>query len=278
MSQTKSLIMCLNLTSIQRTLSRSKTCVNLAIKLRNQMNMVIGYHLGESCDHRLNGEESLIRLLAPHCKTFIDVGANIGDWTELFLHYRSDCKGMLFEPGNTAFKKLAEKFAQLSNIEIIQAAVGSESGYIDFFEEPNAGITSSIVKNFASINATLIHTQITTLDAELVTKNWDSVDYLKIDTEGFDYQVLLGVKDCLSKNKFGFIQFEYNQPWASANATLLGALNFLDQHGYSCYLIRSDGLYELDYSVYQEYFRYSNFLAVTPERQDLIKTLIRGKI
>ena len=270
--------MSLNLTSLQRALSRSKTWVNLAIKLRNQTNMVIGYHLGESCDHRLNGEEPLIRLLAPHCKTFIDVGANIGDWTELFLHYHSDCKGMLFEPGNAAFKELTEKFAQLSSVEIIQSAVGSESGEVDFFEEPNAGITSSIVKSFTSANATLVHTQLTTLDAELVARGWNFIDYLKIDTEGFDYQVLLGAKTYLSEKKFGFIQFEYNQPWASANATLLGALNLLNQHGYSCYLIRSDGLYELDYSVYQEYFRYSNFLAVTPERQNLIKPLIRGTI
>ncbi|GAB4369372.1 MAG: FkbM family methyltransferase [Elainellaceae cyanobacterium] len=268
-----------NLNSIQRNLSKSKAVVNFAIKLRNQLNMIIGYYLGESCDHKLNGEEPLIKTLAPHCKTFVDVGANIGDWTELFLNYcPNECKGLLFEPGATAFKKITEKFSQVTNIKIIPMAVGNETGLIDFFEEPNAGITSSIVKDFASSNSALVRVQITKLDDELVTYGWDYVDYLKIDTEGFDYHVLLGAASFLSQRKLGFIQFEYNKPWANASATLLGALNFLKTYGYVCYLIRSDGLYELNYSLYQEYFRYSNFLAVSLEKRCLIKPLVRGKI
>jgi FkbM family methyltransferase len=267
------------LNAMQHKLSKSKAFVRFAIKLRNQANMIIGYHLGESCEHNLNGEELLIKILAPHCKTFVDVGANVGDWTELFLHYCSnECKGLLFEPGNVAIKKLTEKFSQTANIEIIQMAVGSETGFIDFFEEPDAGITSSVVKDFASPSANVVRTQIAKLDNELVAYGWNSVDYLKIDTEGFDYHVLLGAKGFLAQGKLGFIQFEYNKPWANANTTLLGALNFLKSYGYACYLIRSDGLYDLNYSLYQEYFRYSNFLAVSPERKHLVTTLMRGKI
>lgn len=269
--------MMLNL--IQQKLSKSQPLVNVFIKLRNQANMIIGYSLGESPDHRLNGEENLLRSLAPHCHTFVDVGANVGGWTELFSQYcPNDYKALLFEPGQAAFSVLFEKFSDVSSIVMLQMAVGSESGKISFFEEPNAGVKSSIVQNFASRDAVKIEVEVTRLDVAIHDQGWDFVDYVKIDTEGFDYQVLVGMKDLLKKGEIGFIQFEYNQPWANTSSTLLGAFNLLKEYGYSHYLIRSDGLYELDYSKYHEYFRYSNFLAVAPERDYLVKHLFCGTI
>lgn len=267
------------LNSIQQKLSKSSLAVHLSIKLRNQANMIIGYSLGESPDHRLNGEESLLRLLAPHCRSFVDVGANVGDWTELFSKYcPNDYKALLFEPGKTAFSSLEKKFKHTSNVEILQKAAGSELGTISFFEEPNAGVKSSVVQDFASGNAVKIEAKITRLDVEVPAHGWDSVDYVKIDTEGFDYQVLTGMEGLLEQKKIGFIQFEYNQPWANTNSTLLGAFGLLKKYGYVYYLIHSNGLYELDYSKYHEYFRYSNFLAVSPDRDYLLKPILCGKV
>jgi FkbM family methyltransferase len=263
----------------RRTLAKSELCTWMALKLRNQANMVVAYHLTESSDQASNGEEEVMKCIAPHCESFVDVGANLGQWTSRFLsHTSKTVKGMLFEPGSYAFKHIQEEFKQLDNITLIKSIVGEENGSMDFFEEPDAGQTSSVIKEFALPSAQLFHLPIVTLDSELSRQNWTSVDLLKIDAEGYDYKVMLGAKQLFSERRIGFVQFEYNTSWARSSSTLIGAFQFLEKFDYSCYLIRSDGLFELNYPKYSEYFHYSNFLAVSPARQNVVQPLLKGKI
>jgi FkbM family methyltransferase len=50
---------------------------------------------------------------------------------------------------------------------------------------------------------------ISTISEYCSTNNIQNIDFLKIDTEGYDYKVLLGAKDLLNQNKIKHIQFEY---------------------------------------------------------------------
>jgi FkbM family methyltransferase len=263
----------------QRNLSKHPIFVKMAIKLRNQANMIIGYYLGESNNTEINGEKLIVELLAPHCRTFVDVGANIGNWTQLFI---DNCKhmkeGLLFEPGLHACRRLKERFSTLNTLEIYQSAVGSSSGSLLFYEEKNAGEHSSFVLESTADSPIEILVPIITLDSLIEKKGWDSLDYLKIDTEGFDYHVLAGAKNLLLNHKIRALQFEYNSSWAGSNSTLSGALNLLSECKYSCYLIRADGLYKLNYKTFGEYFSFSNFLAISEGWHHLIKELIKGTI
>ena len=75
--------------SLHRLLGRSGTAAKIAALIRNQANCVIAYHLGESPHSEENGEFSLVNHLAPHISSFIDVGANIGDWSDYVLKHSS---------------------------------------------------------------------------------------------------------------------------------------------------------------------------------------------
>lgn len=261
----------------QRILSKSPLAVRLAILLRNQCRCVIKYYLNEGPDPTINGELWLARTLAPTSSTFIDVGANVGNWASLFMEPMSEnSKGLLFEPSDYAIEKLKQRFEQVNGIEIIEAAVSDTSGNMFFYEEPIAGEKSSLVAGFSRADAVKKLVKVTTLDAEVEKYQLEHIDFLKIDTEGYDLYVLRGASNLLAQNKIGVIQFEYNSPWALTGSTLAAAFQLLESFGYKVFLLKNAGLFELNYKCYGEYFDYSNFVAVSPHSFKVLEPFIKG--
>ena len=87
------------LDALHRRLGRSPLAVGAALKLRNQIAAVIRYSRASGIHAAENGEGWLVAALAPSCRTFVDVGANVGEWTALFLAASGGlAKGLLFEP------------------------------------------------------------------------------------------------------------------------------------------------------------------------------------
>jgi FkbM family methyltransferase len=260
---------------LHRLLSKSRTCAKLCARLRNQANCVVAYHLGESYDSASNGEYRLIDLLAPHCSTFVDVGANVGHWTEYFLR-NSSAHGVLFEPSEHCAALLKEKF-QNRPITLRNVAVGDTNGSISFVEEGEFGESSAVAETYIPSHrpgeTVVKQVPIVTLDQELMALDCN-VDFLKIDAEGYDLKVLKGSELVLRKGRVRFVQFEYNSNWLGAGSSLLEAKGFLAGLGFELLLIRSTGLHPLDYKLWGDYFRYSNFLACRREDKDLLQSLM----
>ena len=59
-----------------------------------------------------------------------------------------------------------------------------------------------------------------TLDSFTLKENCGYIDYLKIDVEGFEYNVLSGCKILLLNKKIGIIQLEINESINKANGQL----------------------------------------------------------
>lgn len=265
---------CLN--AIQKRLAHSKAAVHLALTVRNQCRCVIKYSLAQDHDPRSNGEEWLAHQIAPTAALFVDVGANKGDWSKLFLDLMPEAgKGLLFEPSENAAGKLHQAFLQSDRVEIVQAAVSDVIGQMTFYEEAEAGETSSLVSGFSQADATQKIVSVTTLDQELGQRQYTAVDMLKVDVEGYDLHVLRGAHHCLSHQQIGVIQFEYNRPWAFAGSTLAAAFQYLKSSGYEVFLLRPDCLQVFDYKRYEEYFEYSNFVALAPQWMNRMKAFIR---
>jgi FkbM family methyltransferase len=260
---------------LHRLLSKSRTCAKLCARLRNQANCVVAYHLGESYDSASNGEYRLIDLLAPHCSTFVDVGANVGHWTEYFLR-NSSANGILFEPSEHCAALLKEKF-QNRPITLRNVAVGDTNGSISFVEEGEFGESSSVAETYIPSHrpgeTVVKQVPIVTLDQELMALNCN-VDFLKIDAEGYDLKVLKGSELVLRKGRVRFVQFEYNSNWLGTGASLRAAKAFLEALGFELLLIRSTGLHPLDCGLWGDYFRYSNFFACRPEDRKMIEPLV----
>src|SRR5262245_31786973 len=148
-----------------RRLARFHPTVLLALLLRNQMQCVLKYHLGGVADSDRNGEQILAGTVAPHCQRFVDIGANVGAWSDYFLaHAGGDACGLLFEPSATALAALRARSSLAGRCEIVPAAVSDAVGEVEFFEEPGAGETSSLDASTSLATATARRVQCTTVE------------------------------------------------------------------------------------------------------------------
>lgn len=264
---------------LRRFLSKSPSFARTCVRVRNGANRLAGYHLGESYDPDENGEYRLLDLLAQHCSTFVDVGAHVGEWSEHFLK-RSSAKGVLFEPSHQCASALRSKFVDRP-VTLHNVAVGEKSGVMTYVEEVNFGITSSAIETRISplrgSSEVLKTVPVVSLDEMFLDIDF-SVDFLKIDTEGYDLKVLKGAESLLRKRRIRFVQFEYNSYWIGAGSSLKEAIRFLQNLGLDLLLIRSTGLHPLDYNFWGDYFRYSNFLAYDQKDRHLLQSAMQERI
>lgn len=260
-------------------LGESPLAVHLAVKLRNQCNSVIRHCLMDGINPNQNGEYLLMDSAEASGIVFVDAGANVGDWSARVLATKKNVAlGLLFDPSRSAIETLTKRFEDFPNVEVIPVALSDTVGTRRFFEEPNAGTTSSFVPGFSAPGAVATSATLTTLDHEARKRDLEQIDFLKIDVEGLDLSVLRGAASLLAHQKIHVVQFEYNKAWRLAGHTLAAAYRYLSDLGYSVYLLKARGLYELDYDKYGEYFGYSNFVAVRSSDKERFLALMRGPI
>jgi FkbM family methyltransferase len=245
--------------------ARSGRLVHGAAFVGRQCDRFIGYHVAPfNTDPGRNGERWLLTRVAPHLRRFIDVGANVGDWSAAALELAPSARGIAVEPGEEAVARLR---ARLPDLEIVTAAAGARSGRSLFFEQSGAGELSSMVRGNClngGVSGAYRDVEVVTIDQLLERYGWDSVDFVKIDAEGYDAYVLRGAEQALAKQQLAVVQFEYNQPWAQAGSSLGGVLAQLSDAGYVTGALGPEGSRRYDYGRLGEFYRYSNFVAVSP--------------
>jgi FkbM family methyltransferase len=157
-----------------------------------------------------------------------DVGANYGNRVELFL--KLNAKVVAIEPQKKCVAYLSKKF---KTIAIENVGLGSKNELKTFYEADNS-VLSTFSDDYINKVKDTRHTtsiwneaekiQITTLD-ELI-KKYGSPKFIKIDVEGFEYEVLKGLTQ-----KCGVVSLEYNVPELKAEA--LACIKRLYEIGYS---------------------------------------------
>ena len=248
---------------VERTLSNSKPIVKLSVLLRNRLLRIIAYSLVKDHTVEKSGELFLMQKVGRLLHSVVDVGANKGEWSDLVLSQASNnlSKVLLIEPGKAAFAIAQRKFEQDGRCTLLNVGVTDFDGMLAFNEEDNASETSSFVATFIGGDA-MTYAPVRKLDSILKEINFGYVDFLKIDCEGFDFKVISGASEQLKAQQVGILQFEYNFMWIKAGSTLKAAFDFLLSCNYEVYLLNDKGLSHFDVDFYQEFFNYSNFVAV----------------
>jgi FkbM family methyltransferase len=248
--------------SIQRRLSKSPFAVRLAKKVQNQCRMIQGYSLCPSHHPGMNGEERLLHTIAPHLRNFVDVGANVGDWTHLLLTQRNDplIKGYLFEPNPQLQPSLQARFGHCPELQIFIQALGCQAEERIFFLAQTSSEHASFHLNPDQISES-ISTKVNSLDNFACEHGLTFIDFMKIDTEGHEMDVLLGAVDKLTNRQIQIIQFEYGDGWRLAGHTLRHCWDFLHRFDFEVRLITPRGLLYFDPDSAGEFFMTSNFIA-----------------
>jgi len=138
--------------------------------------------------------------------TIIDVGAHIGDYS-LIAAKKIGPKGKVIaiEPFIDAVTRIKENFSlnNLDNYEVLQVAVGEKQEKRQLYENDITGAgyldpIEDIVKNDLSSKSEIL---VSTIDAIIAKERIKKVDIMKIDVDGFEYEVLLGCKKSFSEKK-----------------------------------------------------------------------------
>ena len=251
--------------------SRSRFLVWVALKVRNQAASVVARSFSDGFDPARNGEARLAAAVGKSASLLVDVGANVGKYTAMFLACApASARAILFEPSRSAAAALRVRYGADPRVEIVEAACGAVRGTVMFHEEPAGGVTSSLVRGFSAVGAVARAVPVVTLDDEMERRGVGRIDLLKIDAEGTDAFVIEGARRLLARRAIGVLQFEYNAPWLSAGRTLAGAIRFLEDVGYRTFLLRRGGLVSFDVTRVGEFASYANFVALANGAPDPI--------
>jgi FkbM family methyltransferase len=220
-----------------------------------------------------NGEWAVLqRLPEGTIATALDVGAFNGEWTQLARSVAPKSRIHCFEPSPEAFTELSRRFGDEPGITLRQEALGASDGRANFYLDKRSPTLSSLVPREGE-EIQRIEVRVRTGDGYLATAGVDRVDFLKIDAEGNDLDVLRGFRDALAAGAIRVIQFEYS-PWNRLSRTLLRDFyELLEPLGYRIGKIHPDCVAIKDYSDMDENFVGPACVAVARHEVGLLAAL-----
>lgn len=141
-------------------------------------------------------EEYLIKYL-DKSKSFLDIGANIGYYSLLVSPYCD--KVYAFEPDLRSINALKNNAEKVDNITVIQEAVYSEVGEMQFEVSKLPELSGLNTKSEAS--SSCVNVKVNTLDNFADKHPNLKITAIKTDVEGADTEVLLGGNSLIKKQQ-----------------------------------------------------------------------------
>jgi len=160
----------------------------------------------------------------------LDCGANLGMATLYFKWLYPTAKIHAFEPDPTAFAMLERNVAQnhLTGVVLDNCALGHEDGTVQFFVDRNNPGTLLMSTDASRLQGEAIQVPGRKLSGFIQAE----IDFLKLDVEGAEHQVLC---DLVSNRKIHLIRqmvVEYHHRIVNQPSCLAGFLRLLEQAGF----------------------------------------------
>jgi len=161
-----------------------------------------------------------------------DVGANIGEYSEKILEFNPAVNIQCFEPIPDTFKQLTLRHQGKENVRLNHFALSDEKGVRSMYEYGKLNGTNSLEKHpdLISDKTNRIETTLQTIDDYCEEHSIDTIDYLKIDVEGHEVNVLRGAKKMLQEKKIHSVQIEYNFLWKNTSNTMEDVFELLAEN------------------------------------------------
>lgn len=176
--------------------------------------------------------------------TIFDVGSNVGDYIQLINSMvKSKVNIHSFEPNPKTFVKLSERFGTQENVKLNNCGLGLKENEDTILFDP-AGLGTAIASLYnrkayegfkPEDQPHKISVKLTNLDSYVKANGIDKINYLKIDVEGHELEVLKGAEDTFAKGLVNVGQFEMGDTFKDAGVTIEDFVSFFDRFGYQIY-------------------------------------------
>lgn len=234
----------------------------LHARLQRYMDVAENYN---NCDLASNGEGHLVTSGARHWKVALDLGSNQGDWALTVAANNAACAVHCFEPSPSTAAQCTRNTGRFPSITVHNLGVGDRDGRLDFHDYGAGSVLSSFVSREGSVGLKaerVVEVPVVTLDRWLDAQGIARVDYLKIDTEGFEMPILRGARASLAAQRVACVQFEYGGTWLDAGESLRNAAELFHAVGWTLYRLLPDALEPVTYDHRtHENYKYANFIA-----------------
>ena len=176
---------------------------------------------------------AFIKSKIKHIDIFFDIGAHHGETIEDFLKNFHIKNIYGFEPSVDNFKKLKKNVDKIKKkylsvkIDIVPYGLGKKNEILslneisdgesntfneinvqsNYFKKKKIITTMFGIKNFFKDK---VPSKIITLEDFMLEKKITNIDFIKIDTEGYEYNTLLGLGDYIRKVKFILFEHHYD--------------------------------------------------------------------
>lgn len=198
--------------------------------------------------HALNELYCLRRLLEPEM-VFVDVGANLGEFTTFAAKYLSQGRVISYEPVHGNFAVLKENVALngFRNVRLFECGLGKTPGAREIYTADDVEQYGSWNEGLPSLYRTdyrsklLGSVRIEVFDEQFAKLGCKRLDGMKIDVEGAELFVLKGAAKIIQKHRPFLIMELSKETYNAAGYTRREVVELLNSWGYCMYKIGRRG-------------------------------------
>ena len=181
---------------------------------------------------RRKGEKEIkiIPDLLVNCNRAIDIGANVGVWSYWLSKHAKKVES--FEPNPKIFNVL--KNIKIKNVNTYNIALSNKSGSVDLLIPKGSKGFSNQGASLSSIKVQGEHKSLSIQAKCLDEYNFLDVNFIKIDVEGHEHEVIEGAKETIKKCKPTMViemEEKHNK------IPIEDQISSVEKLGYRCYVL-----------------------------------------
>jgi FkbM family methyltransferase len=201
----------------------------------------------------LEPEIAVLPALVPRHAIALDIGANMGIYTYVLASLAERVHA--FEP-QSACCAVISGWADGRDVHVHNVGVGARAGELTLHIPVIAGRKVGTRASFVSTDDQHVNETVPVLAIDDL--GLDSVGFVKIDVEGFEYDVLLGASETLRRCKPALLVEMDRQ--RQSRETFERTLSFLSALGYSPWVVESNVLTRCEGDVWEAAREHYNFI------------------
>lgn len=186
-------------------------------------------------------EISLTKSILKRQGILVDIGANYGYYSSLWLANNSENSVIAVEPIKEYVKLLEENLSVYSpRYHIYNGCIGNDNKEVLMDTMGEATMLSKIVPDSDTSNSSnLVSSTMITLNSLMKNYGLQRIDVLKIDAEGYDIAILESAKNLFLEHRIKTVY------WEGTKENSKNIISFLEKYGYQLILDQEAIAYEL---------------------------------